>query len=61
LTVIIGRVPFDELVAAQVIKKFPAFYTTRKFITVIREACHWSLSRVRQVHFTHSHFLFKTY
>jgi hypothetical protein len=34
----------DKLIVTQIVKKFPAFYGTRRFITVITTARHWSLS-----------------
>jgi len=37
----------EKITVTQVVKKFPAFYLTRKFITVFTWARHWSLSRAR--------------
>jgi hypothetical protein len=34
---------------AQLLKNFPAFYGTRRFITVFTRALHWSLSRARWI------------
>jgi hypothetical protein len=42
-----GRVLLEKLVVTQPVKKFPAFYGTERFITVIIRATHWSLSRAR--------------
>jgi len=39
----------------QLVKKFPAFYRPRRFITVFTRACHWSLSTARWVQSTSSH------
>jgi len=36
--------PFEKLVAAQLVKKFLAFYGNRRFITLFRRARYWSLS-----------------
>jgi hypothetical protein len=35
---------FGKLIVTQLVKKFPAFYGTQRFITVFTTACHWSLS-----------------
>jgi hypothetical protein len=40
----IGRVLLEKLIGSQIVKKFPAFYGTRKFITAFRSARHLSLS-----------------
>jgi hypothetical protein len=39
-----SRVPLEELIVAQVVKKFPALYGIRRFITVFTRSRHWSLS-----------------
>jgi hypothetical protein len=39
-----SRVLFEELTVTQIIKKLPAIYGTRRFITVYTTARHWSLS-----------------
>jgi hypothetical protein len=36
--------PSLEAANLQLLKKFPAFYGTRMFITVVTRALHWSLS-----------------
>jgi hypothetical protein len=41
-----SRVFLEELPSSQPVKKFPAFYETRKFITAFTSTCHLSLSRV---------------
>jgi hypothetical protein len=35
---------FEKLPIVQLLKNFPAFYGTRRFITVFIRALHWSLS-----------------
>jgi hypothetical protein len=35
---------FEKLTDTQLVKKFPGFYGTRRFITVFTRARHWSLS-----------------
>jgi hypothetical protein len=35
---------FEKLTVAQLVKKFPTFYRTRKFITVFIAADYWTLS-----------------
>jgi len=39
-----SRVHPEKLTGFQLVKKFPAFYGTWKFITAVRRACHLSLS-----------------
>jgi len=39
-----SRVLLEKLIVAQLVRKFPAFYGTRRFITVFTTARHWSLS-----------------
>jgi len=34
----------EKLIVAQPVKKFPSFYGTRKFITVLTSIRHWTLS-----------------
>ena len=41
------RILLEKLTGFQLIKKFPAFYGTRRFITAFTRARHLSLSRVR--------------
>ena len=40
-----SRVLLEKLKGLQLIKKFPTFYGTRRFITAITKACYLSLSR----------------
>jgi hypothetical protein len=39
-----SRVLLEKLTSLQLVKKFPAFYGTRRFITTFTNACHLSLS-----------------
>jgi hypothetical protein len=39
-----GRSLLEKLTVSQLVKKFPAFYGTRKFITAVTRARHLSLS-----------------
>ena len=39
-----NRVLLEKLTRSQLVKKFPTFYGTRKFITEFTSACHLSLS-----------------
>ena len=39
-----SRVLLEKLTGLQLVKKFPAFYGTRRFITAVTSACHLSLS-----------------
>jgi hypothetical protein len=34
----------EKLIITQLLRKYPAFYGTQRFITVFTGACHWSLS-----------------
>jgi len=48
----------ENLTDSQLVKKFPAFYGTRKFITAFTRACHLPLSLVRTIQsMPPSHFL----
>jgi len=42
-----SRVLLQKLTGSQLVKKFPAFYGTRRFITAFTSACHLSLSWAR--------------
>jgi hypothetical protein len=44
-----SRVPLQKLTGRQLVKKFPAFYGTRKFITAFTSARHLPLSRARAI------------
>jgi hypothetical protein len=35
---------FEELIVTQLVKKYPLLYGTRRFITVLTKARHWTLS-----------------
>jgi hypothetical protein len=51
--VIRSGVLFDKLTVAQILKKFSAYYVTRKFITVFTKILHFSLgieSKINPVH-----------
>jgi hypothetical protein len=45
----------EKLIVTQLVKKFPTFYGTQRFITEFTRACHWSLSQVRWIQSTPSH------
>jgi hypothetical protein len=45
----------QKLTVTQPVKQMPAFYGTRKFITMFTTARHWSLSWVRCIQSTSSH------
>jgi hypothetical protein len=49
------RVLFVKLIVTQLLKKFPAFYRTWRFITVFTTAHHWHLSWARCIQSTTSH------
>jgi len=45
----------EKLIVTQLVKRFPAFYGTRRFITVFARARHWPLSCSRCIQSTPSH------
>ena len=47
-----SRVLLEKLTGSQLVKKFPIFYGTRKFITAFTSACHMSLTWARAIHTT---------
>jgi len=49
-----SRVLLEKLTVSQLVKKFPAFYTTRRFITAVTNARHLSLSRASSIQSTPS-------
>ena len=50
-----SRVLLEKLTGLQLIKKFPAFYGTRRFITALTSARHLSLSWGSSIQSTHPH------
>jgi sulfur relay (sulfurtransferase) DsrC/TusE family protein len=34
----------EKLTVTQLVKKFPTFYGSQRFITMFTKACHWSLA-----------------
>jgi len=50
-----SRILHMKLIVTQLIKKFPTFYGTHKFITLFTRACLWSLSWARWIQSTPSH------
>jgi hypothetical protein len=53
-----SRVSLEKLTVTQLVKKFPAFYGTRRFVTVFRKVRHWSLSWDRWVQSKPFHIIF---
>jgi hypothetical protein len=49
------RVILEKLTATQLVKKLPAFYATRRFITVFTTVPHWPLSWTRWIQSKISH------
>ena len=49
-----SRVIIEKLIGSQLVKKFPAFYGTRRFITAFTSARHLSLSRASSIFSTPS-------
>jgi len=45
----------EKLTIPQLIKKFPTFYATKNFMSMLTTACHWSLSWVTWIQFTSLH------
>jgi hypothetical protein len=46
---------FEKLTGLQLVKKFPAFYGTRRFFTILTRARHISLFRESQIPSSHPH------
>jgi hypothetical protein len=46
-TTLLSRHFSEKLTGPQLIKQFPAFYGTQRFITIFTTACHLSLSSAR--------------
>jgi hypothetical protein len=54
----LSRVLLEKLTGSQLVKKFPTFYGTWRFITAFASACHLSLSWARSIQYmSPSHFL----
>ena len=49
------RVPPEKLTGLQLVKKFPAFYGNRRFITALTSVRHLSLSWASQIQSTYPH------
>ena len=49
------RVLLEKLTGFQLVKKFPAFYRTRRFITALTSVRHLSLSWTSPIHSTYPH------
>jgi hypothetical protein len=50
-----NRVLLEKLTGLQLVKKFPAFYGTRMFLTVLTSARHLSLSSASPIQSSHPH------
>jgi hypothetical protein len=46
------NIVLDKLIVPQLFKKFPAFYTTIRFITVLTRTYHWTQSYSRWINST---------
>ena len=49
------RVPLEQLTGLQLVKKFPAFHGTRRFITALTSVRHLSLSWANPIQSTYPH------
>ena len=54
-----SRVLLGKLTGLQLVKKFPAFYWTRRFITILTSSRHLSLSWASSIQTTHPHPTFR--
>jgi len=54
-----SRVLLEKLTGLQLVKKFPTFYGTRRFITALTSARHLSLSWASSIQSTHPHPTFR--
>jgi hypothetical protein len=50
-----SRIFLETLIVAQLLKKFPSFYATRRVITVFTSARYWSLSWASWIQFASSY------
>jgi len=50
-----SRVLLEKLIGLQLVKEFPAFYRTWRFITALTSARHLSLSWASSIQSTHPH------
>jgi hypothetical protein len=50
-----SRIFLEKLTGLQLVKKFPAFYGTRRFLTALTIARHLSLSWASPIHSSHPH------
>jgi hypothetical protein len=46
------RAVIENLIVARLVKKFPAFYGTRNFVSIFARAWRWSLARAQLIQFT---------
>ena len=53
-----NTVLLEKVTGSQLVKKFPPFYGTRRFITAFTSTRHLSLSRASSIQSTHSHSTF---
>jgi hypothetical protein len=51
LTYSMEQSPSEKLIGSQIVKKFPAYYGTRKSVTTFTSARHLSLSWARSIQF----------
>ena len=49
-----SRVLLEKLASLQLVKKFPAFYGTRRFLTALPSTCHMSLSWASPIQSSHA-------
>jgi hypothetical protein len=45
----------EKLTVTELVKKLPASYGTRRFVTAYTRACHWSLAHVKRIQSTNFH------
>jgi len=50
--------PFGKATSSQLVKKFPAFYGNRRYITIFTRTLHWFLSWARRIQSTPCHLIF---
>jgi hypothetical protein len=53
-----SRAPLEKQTVTQLVKKFPAVYGARRFITMFTIVRHWSLLWAIRIQSTHSHLNF---
>jgi len=55
LTNSVEQIPWEAVIVAEEVNKFPLSYITRCFISILSRACHWSLCWTKWIHYIYLH------